>query len=480
VANLEQPQVSIPEAALAAVRRRGAFLTTTLIWVIVIGVAIASAGYFIIIANAALDAGESVRRGLGFEAPLTGPDWYVLTILVLLAAAPILGIASIGTWYRRIWRRRLQQIWTTNSDIRRYSRIRSITTSASTKERDVRAAYVQALLATPAWSGHNIGANTESVGSADPDAAYKFLAEKMLKQIEEDVAERAITTGLVVGLGSSRIDRVTIISAALEMQLHVLTRLGKKPSMGTWREILKRTSASLFFNTYLNREDAFAVSFAIRRLAIGLDLGADLAQSTAESLGGDEMDSELVEEGVEALSGFTDLAGELADSIPFGGILKTSLGLSASLTQAVADLTREAGDELLQGALAGGVLYYHGMAIAADVLALDDDHRRSPAMTRTPLEGATRAAGVAGRLLRNQVNRYRGANRDRTVAPVRSLKEKFWPKKPTGGGEKELLALPAPDSAAIAPRNPIARSRQAWQRVRRKRSGGSEGVNHES
>ena len=38
------------------------------------------------------------------------------------------------------------------------------------------------------------------------------------------------------------------------------------------------------------------------------------------------------------------------------------------------------GVEILEGVLAGGVLYYHGMALAADCLALDCQHERQPAV----------------------------------------------------------------------------------------------------
>ena len=54
----------------------------------------------------------------------------------------------------------------------------------------------------------------------------------------------------------------------------------------------------------------------------------------------------------------------------------------------------DAGDELSQGALAGGVFYFHGMTIAADTLSLDSRHRQSSEMTPTPLDGAMKTALV--------------------------------------------------------------------------------------
>jgi hypothetical protein len=70
-------------------------------------------------------------------------------------------------------------------------------------------------------------------------------------------------------------------------------------------------------------------------------------------------------------------------------------------------------NDLLQGVLAGGILYYHGMALAAECLALDEEHRRSPEMTRTIGEAMNIACAPAGRLLRDQVRRMREFLRER-------------------------------------------------------------------
>jgi hypothetical protein len=62
--------------------------------------------------------------------------------------------------------------------------------------------------------------------------------------------KRAVTAGLVIGLNRSPlIDTLSIAASAFELQLHVLTQLGKRPSARTSIEMLKRTSASLFINS---------------------------------------------------------------------------------------------------------------------------------------------------------------------------------------------------------------------------------------
>lgn len=430
-------QPSPHTAALLAVRRRGTFVAAALFWAAAIAGALAMGGLLSIAANSALDASERFRQALGFQIPDTGPDWYVLAVFILMISIPALVVIGFLVWYQRIWRRRLSEVWVDTGQRRRHSRIQQLERIATPKTTSARIAYLDSLKATPTWIGVDLPSNDTPGIEMNQDARYRVLAEAMLHAIEEDITERAIATGLVVGLGSSRVDRLTILAAALEMQLHVLSRLGKKPSRRTWREISARTSASLFINTYLNREDTFAIAFVIRRAAMGLAWTGDLAQDASDMLSEQGGGEESIDEAL-------DVAG----AIPvLGGALKAvgamSLGIGATGLQSIADLTREGGDELLQGAIAGGVLYHHGMAIAADVLALDAAHRESPSMTRTPLQGAMKTAATAGQLLRDQVRRYRGVYRERKKAPIRAVSDKIPRRK---HAQKQLPAGPRPTS----------------------------------
>ena len=71
------------------------------------------------------------------------------------------------------------------------------------------------------------------------------------------------------------------------------------------------------------------------------------------------------------------------------------------------------GDELLQGVLAGGALYFHGMALAAECLALDQRHRGSAAMARTFRDGVNAVSKTAGAILREQIKSRSTAYRER-------------------------------------------------------------------
>ncbi|MQF48945.1 hypothetical protein FIM08_03495 [SAR202 cluster bacterium AC-647-N09_OGT_505m] len=386
------------KAALLEIQRRGSYFIPALLWMAAVGGIAVLGGYFFIVLNVTLDTAERVRQSIGFDVPAAGPDWYILSIISIVASVPVGFIAVLGLWYWRIWQRRLRKVWRSGADIRRHAPIRTLTKGADAKELNTRIRYLKTLLDSPDWrdSGLTTNGNALDVNAIRTEDDYRRLAKRVFETIEKDVAERAIATGLIVSLGPSKLlDRATIIISALEMQLHVLSLLGKKPSLRTWHEMKKRTSASIFFNTFLNMEDMFAVSLTIRSTAITLEASAAMLE------GG-------ITEGVGNIQGV-------------GPLLQGAIGAGGSVLDAIASLIKDAGDELSQGALAGGVLYFHGMTIAADILSLDTPHRQSPEMTRTPLEGARRTAVVAGSLLKNQVMAYREAYRKQTRASIQGV-----------------------------------------------------------
>jgi hypothetical protein len=71
--------------------------------------------------------------------------------------------------------------------------------------------------------------------------------------------------------------------------------------------------------------------------------------------------------------------------------------------------------------LAAGIIYYHGMALAADTLALDATHRQTPAMSRNFREGVWKMGEIAGSILRDFVRQRRNAYREKRRHTVRSL-----------------------------------------------------------
>src|SRR5581483_6326087 len=132
----------------------------------------------------------------------------------------------LSSWYNRIWYRRLRAVWPNSRDRARYSRWHDLPARANPTHRDARAGYLE---------------------STHPKETYEAQAEWVLLELERDIAERALTTGLAVGISRNRyFDMLTIFAAALELQLHVLSRLGKRPSWHAWKLLIQRCGASLF------------------------------------------------------------------------------------------------------------------------------------------------------------------------------------------------------------------------------------------
>jgi hypothetical protein len=89
------------------------------------------------------------------------------------------------------------------------------------------------------------------------------------------------------------------------------------------------------------------------------------------------------------------------------------MSVGASGLRHIGNFIEHTANDLLQGVLAAGILYYHGMALAAECLALDEEHRRSPEMTRSISQAMAMACTPAGELLRDQVRRMRCFLRER-------------------------------------------------------------------
>ena len=129
------------------------------------------------------------------------------------------------------------------------------------------------------------------------------------------------------------------------------------------------------------------------------------------------------------------------DGVPLAGLATKGLEVAATMTltvgkqglHALGHLVETAGDELATGAIAASILYYHGMALAADAVALDAAHRAAPEMNRGFAEGLQRMAGMAGSILLDCVRQRRGAFRDVRMAAVKQL-----PKVATGGLKDKL------------------------------------------
>jgi prepilin signal peptidase PulO-like enzyme (type II secretory pathway) len=405
------PQTEVSDnRTLAAVRTRGLAYLNYVFW------ALAGAGVLVLFHLLA----SLLERWVGFLAWLRGvfgipyaaggPDWWMIAGVGTAAAALLGVVALIYSVYRRAWSARLEGVWEHGAP-RGGLRLRRLAAVASEREVAARTEYLAALRASPEWRDQAAPAADESTSAAEQ---YRRDADATLRSLERDITNRAVTVGLVVGLNRNPlVDSLSILAAALELQLHVLTRLGKRPSLRVWMEMLKRTGGSLFLNWYVSREDALYLKLAIKKTAWGMTAASDLAQHAADAI--DDVDwHEVLGSG-----------GGVPGLHLLGTVTASGLGIGAFGLRHLGNFIESTADDLLQGVLASGVLYFHGMSLAADCLAMDQEHRRSAGMNRTVSQAMTVALAPAANLLRDQVRALRQFLRERRRMGLAAAREKL-------------------------------------------------------
>jgi len=113
------------------------------------------------------------------------------------------------------------------------------------------------------------------------------------------------------------------------------------------------------------------------------------------------------------------LLGIATKSLEMGAFMALTVGQAGLRTLGI--LIESVGDELAQGALAAGIIYYHGISLASDTLALDQRHRQSPAMNRNFRDGVWRMGDIAGSILLDFIRQRRSAFRDRRRQTLKGL-----------------------------------------------------------
>jgi hypothetical protein len=395
-----------PDSPLTGLRSRGQFLIAVLLWAAAGGLIVVTCSGVLVTYHYAISLAERVRMGLGFGPPHHGPDWFLLIALSLGPLIVLLAVALFARWYRRLWIRRIALVWPNSRERRQLSKWQPAPFRANDPKREERSRYVTSLLQSPLWSDRTC---------PRPHEDFEGRAEWLLEELEKDIAERALATGLAVGISQNRyIDLFTIFAAALELQLHVLSRLGKRPSAHAWRLLIQRCGASLFINSYLNRQDSLALNLMIKKAGMGLKATGDLMESASQHLSESDFDFD------EALNlQHNGILGMATKSLELGATMALTVGQVG--LHVLGTLIETVGDELTQGALAAGILYYHGMALASDTLALDAAHRARPAMNRSFREGVWKMGEIAGSILQNLVRQRRTVFRDRRSQLIRSL-----------------------------------------------------------
>jgi hypothetical protein len=400
-------QVSCGPSSLDELRRRGVFLFSCMMWAACGGFALIAFGYLIFLANNLLAFVGRLRTAVGGQPQLAGPDWVLIATCVAIGILPVVGLGLCWRWYRRQWNSRLAAVWVSSDLQQRHCRIGKLPVVSAESDCRRKVEYLRDLLTSPQWSSHRT--SVTAAVNVDPDK-YRSAVEAVLLDIEKDVAERAIATGLIVGISSNgRMDSLTILLAAFEIQMHVLSRLGKRPSLRMWVELFKRCGASLFFNTYLNRQETMGVSFAIKQAGLGVHAAGEILGEGGHALSdfdvNDALDQLLGDHGLPETAKLAISAGAMAAGL--------GMGVGGVGLRVIGQAIESIGDELLQGVLAGAALYFHGMALASECLALDAQHRNSAAMTRTFRDGLGAVTKTAAAILREQVKSRTDAYRER-------------------------------------------------------------------
>ena len=389
--------------SLEAARQRGVYLIKLILLATAGGSLILMCSAVMVGLNSLIGFLIQLRESVGIRAIPGQPDYLVLITIGFLVISVGGGILICLLWYRKAWNDRLKEFWGNSTEdfdnIEDWQQV-SLYLPSERKE------YIKALLKTNEWSKwyekekkkrKDEGDETfprhygpETISESDQ---IDIVAKAIFEKIKSDISEGAFSVGLVVGISrSSFIDRVTIIAAALELQLHVLTCLGKKPSLKVWRELITRTLSSLFFNTYLSREECSEITLLIKAGALGLAEAAELGQETTDDV--IDMMTEIDWDG----------GGGYILGLPLF-MAKAAFGIGKAATQVLAQFADRAGDDLMEGILAGGILYYHGATLAAKCLAPDPEELGAP-YNLSPIvcvhDGIDQAAAIVQHLLRNK------------------------------------------------------------------------------
>ena len=407
-------------SGLASVRSRTLLYGSYIIWAISAALVLFVLNAYISAVHTWLGAVERVRGLLGFTLAPHTPDWWLIGAGLIALAAPVGAGLALYTLYRRAWRRRLNRLWgPVGGGV--FERIRILPATADDTHAGRCCEYLNGLLGADRWSSTGIllaGRSAE---------CYRTASERVMAEIERDIAQRAWSLGLVVGMSrKSWIDSLAIAAAALELQLHVLTSLGKRPSVAMWMHVWRRAASSLFINWYLNGEQSLTFRLMIRKIGLGLQASAQIVEQAADALAHwdaapDDVDWDDVEHMLpEHILGLPVRAVSRAASVSAGALIS----VGAFGMQQIGRFIEQCGEDLFQGALAATILYGHGIDLAADCLALDRRHRESSLFSPRIDQVMTRMCGQAGLVLRAQVRSLRGMLRERRRLMVRMAKDK--------------------------------------------------------
>lgn len=373
----------------------------------------------------------SMRGVLGFSvAPPGAPDVYLLVTAAILPVTLVSACTAVFLTWRGSVSRRVMSRWRTPSmlggtqdtlsraRIRRNSRIMHVHARCPDPGRCpaccARTRYLGDLLSLSHWDTRSDP--VLPAGSLPPTGllqlpsspvappSYETLATATFQRLGQDIATRALATGLAVGFSHNRLlDGLTVVAATFETHLFVLCELGKRPTLPVTLRIARNAAAALFVNLFLNREDVISLNVIIRKVAFGIEGMAAGTEELTHHLSEPDLDLDDLDMG----SGWLKAATTFAT---FG------LTVGATGLRAIGAFIDRFGSDLVQGCIAAGILWHQAGSFAADILARDERHRQQLLAEVTPSQCAARMAERAGRILQSQVRELRAALREKRKA----------------------------------------------------------------
>ena len=169
------------DSTLAAVRRRSQGYLGFVLWVLFALFVLWALNMVASLVERWVAMLYGVRHAAGLATPVSGPDYWIMGGVALLALIATAAIAGAYAAYRAAWNRRLRLLWSTPTQSS-HVRIRPLRARADEVELQRRAGYLKALASSSEWGSEWNQLDLENC--ADPRQAYKNAAAVILRSVE--------------------------------------------------------------------------------------------------------------------------------------------------------------------------------------------------------------------------------------------------------------------------------------------------------
>lgn len=270
------------------------------------------------------------------------------------------------------------------------------------RPRDVRG-HLAELCHSPAWAPVSAGAASE-----------REFAGRVAAACQREVATQALGAGLACGSVSGPASRLLAAGASADLELRMLAKLGRPL---TWRagwRVLRDACCCLFADGFLEGQGRVAVRAGVHAAAAGVTAAAEVADAAADVLA--DFDAEDLMGGGGTVS---TVLGYVFNATAGGAAGVVGVGEAGLRT--IAEITGRLGDEIAEGLIVAAMVNQYGATLVADVVALDEEHRRELSPRVADFVGSS--LKVVGSLVRDAGRGIRRAYLDRRAAAMRRMPE---------------------------------------------------------